>query len=231
MQYEYLLKQWVQTGKREDWLWEMYSSAMDGMHEHLLQTDCPDLWWVADLREDGRMDQKMDHLACFLPGLLALGVAHRPDAPNAARDLHTAEKLLDTCVKMYTDQVTGLAPEFVRFKADTCRMEPGELLNLQRPETAESLMYMWRVTKQQKWRDAGRDIVLAFDACCKTETGGYTGLKDVQTGVQDHTQQSWWLAETLKYLYLLFSPDDVVPLDKYVFNTEAHPLLTWAGAD
>ena len=108
MQYEYLLKQWVQTGKREDWLWEMYSSAMDGMHEHLLQTDCPDLWWVADLREDGRMDQKMDHLACFLPGLLALGVAHRPDAPNAARDLHTAEKLLDTCVKMYTDQVTGL---------------------------------------------------------------------------------------------------------------------------
>ena len=28
------------------------------------------------------------------------------------------------------------------------------------------------------------------------------------------TQQSFWLAETLKYLYLLFSPDEVVPLDK-----------------
>jgi len=35
------------------------------------------------------------------------------------------------------------------------------------------------------------------------------------------------LAETLKYLYLIFSPDDVVPLDKYVLNTEAHPLLIW----
>lgn len=30
-------------------------------------------------------------------------------------------------------------------------------------------------------------------------------------------------AETLKYLYLLFSPNDLLPLDKVVFNTEAHP--------
>ena len=128
---------------------------------------------------------------------------------------------------MYTDQETGLAPEFTRFNVETCTMTPGEVLNLQRPETVESLMYMWRVTKQQKWRDAGAAIMMAFEACCKTETGGYTGLKDVTTGVQDHTQQSFWLAETLKYMYLLFSPDDVVPLDKYVFNTEAHPLLAW----
>ena len=36
--------------------------------------------------------------------------------------------------------------------------------------------------------------------------------------------QSFWLAETLKYLYLLFSDTSVLPLDQYVFNTEAHPL-------
>lgn len=28
----------------------------------------------------------------------------------------------------------------------------------------------------------------------------------------------------LKYLYLLFHEDDLVPLDRWVFNTEAHPL-------
>lgn len=28
----------------------------------------------------------------------------------------------------------------------------------------------------------------------------------------------------LKYLYLLFLDEDLVPLDKFVFNTEAHPL-------
>lgn len=30
-------------------------------------------------------------------------------------------------------------------------------------------------------------------------------------------------AETLKYMYLLFSPNDVLPLHKIVLNTEAHP--------
>ena len=43
----------------------------------------------------------------------------------------------------------------------------------------------------------------------------------------DDTQQTFWLAETLKYLYLIFSPDDLIPLDKYVLNTEAHPMLIW----
>jgi len=36
--------------------------------------------------------------------------------------------------------------------------------------------------------------------------------------------ESFVLAETLKYYYLLFSPPDFLSLDEYVFNTEAHPL-------
>jgi len=36
--------------------------------------------------------------------------------------------------------------------------------------------------------------------------------------------QSFYLAETLKYLYLLFSPDDLLDLSQVVLNTEAHPL-------
>ena len=40
----------------------------------------------------------------------------------------------------------------------------------------------------------------------------------------DNTMQSFWLAETLKYLYLMFSPPDLLPLDKWVLNTEAHPM-------
>jgi len=35
---------------------------------------------------------------------------------------------------------------------------------------------------------------------------------------------SWFLAETLKYLYMLFDDDSLISLDKWVFNTEAHPL-------
>lgn len=39
--------------------------------------------------------------------------------------------------------------------------------------------------------------------------------------------ESFFLGETLKYLYLLFDEGDKVPLDKYVLNTEAHPLPKW----
>lgn len=46
----------------------------------------------------------------------------------------------------------------------------------------------------------------------------------MNTGVKDNMMQSFFLAETLKYLYLLFSPPSVISLDEWVFNTEAHPL-------
>jgi len=55
---------------------------------------------------------------------------------------------------------------------------------------------------------------------------GYCGIRDVsQVPVShDDVQQSFFLAETLKYLYLIFSDDTLIPLDHWVFNTEAHPL-------
>ena len=55
---------------------------------------------------------------------------------------------------------------------------------------------------------------------------GYAGLLDVTAVAPQHddTMQSFFLAETLKYLFLLFGPDDVLPLEQWVLNTEAHPL-------
>jgi mannosyl-oligosaccharide alpha-1,2-mannosidase len=51
----------------------------------------------------------------------------------------------------------------------------------------------------------------------------YCWYSQVNTGVKDDKMQSFFLAETLKYLYLLFSPSSVISLDEWVFNTEAHP--------
>ena len=58
------------------------------------------------------------------------------------------------------------------------------------------------------------------------EGGGYSGLKDVTRRAPVHSgkMESFFTAETLKYLYLLFGDSTSVPLEKYVFNTEAHPL-------
>ena len=40
---------------------------------------------------------------------------------------------------------------------------------------------------------------------------------------EEDSEESFWLAETLKYFYLLFEDEDVVSLDEWVLNTEAHP--------
>lgn len=54
---------------------------------------------------------------------------------------------------------------------------------------------------------------------------GFSGIKDVYSVpvTSDDVQQSFLMAETLKYLYLIFSEDTLLPLDRWVFNTEAHP--------
>ena len=67
----------------------------------------------------------------------------------------------------------------------------------------------------------------ALEKNCRVETGGYSGIRNTyqsKGGMKDDVQQSFFLAETLKYLYLLFSDDDLISLDQWVLNTEAHPL-------
>lgn len=84
---------------------------------------------------------------------------------------------------------------------------------------------MWRITKDPKYRQWGFEIANAIEYMCKIKSGGYAGVEGVNMTPWRYrdSQESFFLAKTLKYLYLLFSSDDVLPLDKWVFNTEAHP--------
>jgi hypothetical protein len=97
--------------------------------------------------------------------------------------------------------------------------------NLQRPETVESLFYMWRITHDDIYREWGWEMFESFLIHTAVDhKGGYTSINDVNsvpTSARDN-MESFWLAETLKYFYLLFGDDEVLPLDKVVFNTEAH---------
>ena len=70
----------------------------------------------------------------------------------------------------------------------------------------------------------------ALEKNCRVENG-YSGIRDVfsSPSVKDDVQQSFFIAETLKYLYLLFSDDSEISLDNWVFNTEAHPLPVLPG--
>ena len=98
-----------------------------------------------------------------------------------------------------------------------------------RPETMESLYYAYRVTGDTKWQDMAWESFQRIRSLCRTGAA-YGGLNDVTQanggGTQDD-MESFWLAETLKYMYLIFA-DSPVHVQKsgneFVFNTEAHPM-------
>jgi len=96
-----------------------------------------------------------------------------------------------------------------------------------RPEVIESYFIMYRITGDSKYRDWAWDAAQAIETYGKAGPGrGYSGLRNtnLQTPTQDDVQQSFFLAETLKYLYLIFSNNDLISIDEWVFNTECHPL-------
>ena len=137
----------------------------------------------------------------------------------------------------------GLAPEYVRF--DTAPAGPpgsnppsmvsadNAPYNLLRPETVESLFMLWRATGDRRDREWGWELFQSFERHCKVTGGGYSGIVDVREAIprKNDKQESFWLAETLKYFYLLFAPESALPLDVYVLNTEAHPLKVLTPAD
>lgn len=93
-----------------------------------------------------------------------------------------------------------------------------------RPEAIESVFIMYRLTGEQKYRDAGWKMFQAVEGYTRTEIG-HAAITDVTTAVPvlKDSMESFWLAETLKYFYLLFSEPDWISLDEWVLNTEAHP--------
>ncbi|MEQ2172262.1 Endoplasmic reticulum mannosyl-oligosaccharide 1,2-alpha-mannosidase, partial [Goodea atripinnis] len=112
-----------------------------------------------------------DHLVCFLPGTLALG-AHN-GLPADHMDL--AKELMQTCYQMYVQMETGLSPEIVHFimHQDSTRdidVKPADRHNLLRPETVESLFYLYRFTKDPKYQDWGWEILQNFNKYTKVRS-------------------------------------------------------------
>ncbi|XP_040818860.1 endoplasmic reticulum mannosyl-oligosaccharide 1,2-alpha-mannosidase [Ochotona curzoniae] len=234
--YEYLLKQWIQGGKKETRLLEDYLTAIQGVKKHLLRRSEPSkLTFVGELAH-GHFSAKMDHLVCFLPGTLALGVHHGLPAEH----MELALLLMETCYEMNRQMQTGLSPEIAHFNLypkagyQDVQVKPSDRHNLLRPETVESLFYLYRVTRDRKYQDWGWEILQSFNKHTRVPSGGYSSINNVQDAQRPQPRdkmESFFLGETLKYLYLLFSEDaGLLSLDTHVFNTEAHPLPIWSSA-
>lgn len=246
--YEYLLKQYLQTN--EEIYKEMYLDAYSGIHEHMLAHSEPNkLTFLGELPDGigGKFDPKMDELVCFIGGLFALGATDgipvskiEKLGPKNLEQLEIGKEIGHTCYEMFHQQTTGLAPEIVVFNQDNTRskdfyIRKNDRHNLQRPETVETLYYLWKLTGDIKYREWGWEIFQNWIKYARVPAGNgkddavrYTCLKDVTVDppVMKDNLESFWFAETLKYLYLLFDDESnsKMDLEHIVFNTEAHPL-------
>jgi mannosyl-oligosaccharide alpha-1,2-mannosidase len=96
---------------------------------------------------------------------------------------------------------------------------------LLRPEAIESVFIMYRITGHEEYLDHAWDMFVGIQKSSSTKFGNGQ-VFDVTVdppAVPEDKMESFWLAETLKYFYLIFSPPDMIDLDDWVFNTEAHP--------
>ncbi|XP_004550714.1 mannosyl-oligosaccharide 1,2-alpha-mannosidase IA [Maylandia zebra] len=223
--YEYLLKAWLMSDKTDEEGKKMYYDALQAIETNLMRKSTNGLTYIAEWK-GGLLEHKMGHLTCFAGGMIALGADGAP-GDKTGHQMEQAAEIARTCHESYARTTLKLGPEAFRFDGgvEAIATRQNEKYFILRPEVIETYMYMWRFTHDPKYREWGWEAVQALEQHCRVD-GGYSGIRDVYASSPnyDDVQQSFYLAETLKYLYLLFSEDDHLPFEHWVFNTEAHPL-------
>ncbi|XP_078068862.1 mannosyl-oligosaccharide 1,2-alpha-mannosidase IA [Mustelus asterias] len=223
--YEYLLKAWLMSDKTDEEARKMYYDAVQAIETHLIRKSNGGLKYIAEWK-GGLLEHKMGHLTCFAGGMFALGADGAPEE-RSGHHMELAAEIARTCHESYDRSATKLGPEAFRFDGgvEAIATRQNEKYYILRPEVIETHMYMWRLTHDPKYRQWGWEAVQALEKTCRV-AAGYSGIRDVYSNqpTHDDVQQSFFLAETLKYLYLMFSDDDLLPLDHWIFNSEAHPL-------
>ena len=202
--YEYLLKGWLLFGDED--CRAMWRESVRALNRHLADNAPSGLWYgQVDMNSGKRTASEFGGLHAFLPAVLALG-----------GDIPRARRLQESCFKMWN--VAGIEPEVLNYRTMKI-VHPGYPL---RPEIMESAYTLYVKTKDPRYLDMGRTF---FDSLVRHARAGntFTNLKNVETKEKGDLLPSYFLAETLKYLYLLYAPPETLKFDEVVFNTEAHP--------
>ncbi|MEP0823269.1 MAG: glycoside hydrolase family 47 protein [Ignavibacterium sp.] len=207
--YEYMIKGWLLFGDAD--LKAMWDSSIVAIKSHLADEMPTGLWFGhADMFTGERTKTRFGALDAFFPGTLVL-----------AGEVPTAARLQESCFKMWNRH--GIEPEDFDYKA----MEAARPRYFLNPEIMESTYYLYQATRDPYYLMMGRAIFDSLRVHCRVDAG-YAELKSVVTKEKSDRMESYFLAETLKYLYLLFADENTVDLRTTVFNTEAHPIRkTW----
>ncbi|UKZ83938.1 hypothetical protein TrVFT333_011753 [Trichoderma virens FT-333] len=211
----------------------------------LMGASCPCTRKCSVKTENGaiNLDPQGQHLVCFLGGLMALGgkMFNRP------QDLSAATKLVDGCVWTYKALPTASCPKH----STCCPARPPKPVNgtrppgrrksppppgftsipdrryILRPEAIESVFVLYRATGRADLIESAWAMFNAINSTTSTALAN-SAVWDItvprdQLPDRSDSMESFWLGETLKYFYLIFSEPSTISLDEYVFNTEAHP--------
>jgi mannosidase alpha-like ER degradation enhancer 2 len=202
--YEYLYKCWKLFGDKD------FKTAFDthqkAINKYLVSKQ--DSGWFlkqVDMNTGKEISTKYGALDAFYAALCAF-----------AGDISTAKQIQKANYYMW--KKFNIEPEEFDFKTN-------KLLSayyVLRPENLESCFYLHRFTKDDSYLWMGKRMVDDIIEHCKNDVG-YASLKNVQTYEKANSMQSFFFAETLKYAYLIFAPEDALDFDKVVLNTEAHP--------
>ena len=203
--YEYLWKCWLLFGDKD--CRDMWQASIPAVNKYLADEIGGELWYGhADMRTGRRTETTYGALDAFFPALLAF-----------SGDLGRARRLQASSFRMWN--LYGIEPEILDYK--TMRVVAGSY-HL-RPEIVESTYYLYHYTGDPAYRHRGEKMFDDFVRYCRTDSG-YAALADVTSKQQLDEMESFVLAETFKYFYLLFAPAGTLEFDKVIFNTEAHPL-------
>ncbi|KAF9874357.1 glycosyl hydrolase family 47 [Colletotrichum karsti] len=248
--YEYLPKMHALLGGTDPAYEKMYREAMKVVQQHLLfrpmLPDSADVLFSGTAFADNsvRRNPESQHLTCFVGGMFGLG----GKLFGIKEHVGLARRLARGCGWAYSSFPTGLMPEI--FGMVTCpslnkcpwdeerwkREGDGNLRKgfshardpryILRPEAIESIFLLYRMTGDRDYQEIAWTMFQSIVKATETQYAN-SAIGDVtkegETEKLD-SMESFWLSETLKYFYLIFSPPDVISLDEYVLNTEAHPL-------
>ena len=185
----------------------MWNASIPAVNKYLADEIGRELWYGhADMQTGKRTRTTYGALDAFFPALLAL-----------SGDLGRARRLLASSFKMWN--LYGIEPEILDYKTMHVVVGSYHL----RPEIVESTYYLYHYTRDRQYRQMGEKMFDDFVKYCRTDSG-YAALADVIGKQKLDEMESFVLAETFKYFYLLFAQPETLEFDQIIFNTEAHPL-------
>eukprot|EP00038_Savillea_parva_P030425 m.77752 g.77752 ORF g.77752 m.77752 type:complete len:645 (+) comp9160_c0_seq1:37-1971(+) len=199
--YEYLLKSYILFG--DETYFNVFELHYDSVMSHLRSG--PFIFHGNMHRPKVVVRSHLDSLQMFWPGLQVL----HGDLDNA-KEMHRMHCEL---AQRYDFAPEGYTTEF--------NVHWGNWPL--RPEFIESTYFLYKATKDPFYLDVGKQMVDDLQKFTKVECG-FAAIMDVRKKTHEDKMDSFFLAETVKYLYLLFAePEDViVDMDDFVCTTEAH---------